>query len=473
MNKVVLARMATLNVLVAAVFLSGCASSYYSRGHKALEKEKYDEAIVELKQAIVQNLHDANAIRDMGIAMYYKDRPALANRFLNLAAKQRPNDAQILYYLGATYEELERPDQAIQVYSRYAELSPLNDARKQIEARLVVLLRQQMARETRKMLDQEQALNVESIPDNSVAVLYFNNLTGDEDLGPIQKGLADMLITDLSQVDELTVVERARLQQLLDEMGLGMSGMVDEQTAPRIGKLLGAARVVNGAVLSLPNQGLRIEAGFENIKSGQRENAEKMTGLMKDFYKIEKDLAFGIIDLMQIKLSSSEREAIERIPTRNLLAFISYCKALDYEDKGMWEQAGEAYQNALQKDANFGMAQNGLQRAKAFATFSSTPPKPKVGDIKPTGGTGAGKSKEPGHKEAKPTREGSLPPSLAGNRLPGGLPDATDRLFQTARNVSSGFVPGIESRKPTTETSASAFGTAAPIEVKIKLPVKQ
>ncbi len=473
MNRVAFSKIAALSGLVAGSVLFGCASSYYSRGHKALEKEKYNEAIVELKQAIVQNVHDARAVRDMGIAMYYRDRPTLANRFLSLAAKQRPNDAQVLYYLGVTYEELEKPDKAIEMYSRYSDLSPLSDARKQIEGRLVVLLRQQMAAATRKMLEQEQALNVESIADNSVAVLYFNNMTGDEELGSIRKGLAEMLITDLSQVDELTVVERARLQQLLDEMGLGMSGMVDEQTAPRVGKLLGAAKVINGTLLGLSDQGLRIDAGLANIKSGQKENAEKLTGLLQDFYKIEKDLAFGIIDLMQIKLSSGEREAIERIPTKNLLAFMSYCKALDYEDKGMWEQAGESYQKALQNDPKFGLAQSGLERAKAFSTFSSTPPKPKLADIKSTDGAGSGKAQQPGRKETKPIRETNATPSLAGNRLPGGLPDATDRLFQTARNVSSGFLPGIESREPTTETSASAFGTAAPIAVRIKLPVKQ
>jgi len=472
MNRVALARIVALHALVAAVLLSGCASSYYSRGHKALERKKYDEAIGELKQAIVQNVHDAGAIRDMGIAMYYKDRPALANRFLNLAAKQRPNDAQILYFLGASFEELEKPDKAIEVYSRYAELSPLNEARKQIEARLVVLLRQQMAKDTRKMLEQEQAIDVQNIANNSVAVLYFSNMTGDEELGLIQKGLADMLITDLSQVDELTVVERARLQQLLDEMGLGMSGMVDEQTAPRVGKLLGAAKVVNGALLGLREQELRVDAGFENIKNGQKENAEKQTGLLKDFYKIEKDLAFAILDLMKIKLTPKEREAIERIPTKNLLAFMSYCKALDYEDRGMWDQASESYQTALQNDPKFGMAQTGLQRAKAFSTFSPVPPKPKIVDIKSTGGD-ANKPRQSDGKGGKSGRETASVPSLARNTLPGGLPDATARLFQTARNVSPGFVPGIESRKPTTEASATSFGTAAPIEVKIKLPVKQ
>jgi TolB-like protein len=455
------------------LFLMGCASTNYSRGHKALENDKYDLAIRELKQAIIEDFRNAEAIRDLGIAMYYRERPALASRFLALAAKRRTDDPQILYYLGASYEELGKIDKAIEMYSRYADVSPLSPMRQEIEGRLLVLLRQQMAEQLKSVIAQEQAINVEKIPDNSIAVLYFANMSGNEQLTLVQKGLADMLITDLSQVNELTVIERARLQQLMEEIGLGMSGLVDEQSAPRIGKLLGASRVVRGTLLSLGNQDLRIDAGLSDIKTGEKSDSEKLTGSLNEFYRVEKDLAFGVIDMMGIRLSADEKEAIDKIPTKNLLAFMSYCQALDYEDRGLWDQAGASYQQAIQKDPGFAMAQNGLQRANAFSAFSTAPPKPKVTDVEAKGKGGTGEKKSTGGEETKPIKEKTPVPALAGNNLPAGVEDSAARLFQTANNVSAGFVPGIESRKPTTETSTTSFGASASLKIQFKLPTKE
>src|SRR5688572_24780539 len=57
----------------------------------------------------------------------------------------------------------------------------------------------------------------------TVAVLYFDNNSADPQYDVLQKGLADMLVTDLSQVESLQVVEREKLQQLVDELKLQRS----------------------------------------------------------------------------------------------------------------------------------------------------------------------------------------------------------------------------------------------------------
>ena len=118
-------------------------------------------------------------------------------------------------------------------YSRYTQLNPARKMRQTVEGRMQVLVRQQMAAQIKALLEQEEALEASPAPENSIAVLYFTDLSGNPDFVPLRKGLAEMLITDLAQVRSLQVVERARMQMLLDEMGLGMTGLIKEETAPR------------------------------------------------------------------------------------------------------------------------------------------------------------------------------------------------------------------------------------------------
>ena len=121
--------------------------------------------------------------------------------------------------------------------------------------------------EVRDIISQETLLDVTSIPENTVAVVSFKNIGESRDLDPLQKGLADMLITDLSKVKKLTLVERVKLQKLLKEIGLGMSGLVDTDTAPRVGKLLGASDVINGVFINLEGEKLRIDGNITEIKT--------------------------------------------------------------------------------------------------------------------------------------------------------------------------------------------------------------
>ena len=230
----------------AALCLLGCASTHYSRGHKALEQAQYEQAIVELRHAVVENYRNTDAIRDIGIALHHKGKSAMAQKFIRLSLSRNRGDFLAQYYLGLTYEALGQNEKAIASYRTYTEISPFNTLRRIVENRMLVLLQKQMEDQTRAMLQMEQNIQVSAIPDQSVAVLYFVNSSGNQELEPLQKGLTEMLITDLSQVKALTVVERARLQQLMEEMGLGMTGLMREDTAPRMGKLLGAARWYRG-----------------------------------------------------------------------------------------------------------------------------------------------------------------------------------------------------------------------------------
>ena len=437
----------------------GCASTYYSRGHQALENEQYDRAIQELKQAIVEDYRNIEAIRDLGIALYQKDKIATGQKFLRLALSRRPNDLAAQYYLGLTYEAQAQTEKAIDIYRRYTEISPFNKMRKQVEGRLLVLLERQMEAQTKAMLQAEQSIEITTIPENTVAVLYFVNSTANPELDPLQKGLTEMVITDLSQVKALTVVERVRLQQLMEEMGLGMSGLIREDTAPRMGKLLGAARIVQGSITGLANQDLRIDAALTDLKKSSRQPAGEINGSLLEFYQLEKDLTFNVIETMGVSLTRQEKDAIQKIPTKNLLAFMAFCRGLDQADQGHWDAARQEFGNAVQQDPNFFQAQSQLERVEAFSSFKPGVAAPHLAladNPAPKARRG-----EPGPlaKGADDNREMELKPDL-------GL------MHRTAANISSGLVPNIESRKPTTENSSTSFGASVPLQVRIRLPIK-
>lgn len=452
--------------LLVMVFLSSCATtSHYQLGHQALEEERYNDAIRNLKLAIIDNIYDVEAIRDFGIAIYYKKKLNLAERFLKLALMRRPNDPVIYYYLGLLYEETGQYDKAIQMYSKYVDVSPFNEFRDKIEGRLYVLSNRQIKHQVDLLLSQERALDVISSPNNAVAVAGFQNLTGEPKLDLLQKGLVDMLITDLSQVRIMNVVERARLQHIMKELALGQTGLLAEENLPRLGQLLGASHIIAGTLVGLGGQDLQINSSISHLKYGIKSNPQKIIGSLQDFIKLEKDLVFEIIDKFGIKLSLEERLAIQEVPTTDMTAFWAYCRGLDLEEKGMYPQAAQQFQRAAQIDPNFTRAQSAAIKMDAMRDFSPSPPKPKQSQILAKGGSRhrdrASRTKAESHYKTQLLRsDPKLKDKLA------------DRLQRTANHVTPGFVPSIESRKPTSESDSPSFGTSAPIKVRIQIPTK-
>src|SRR5207237_10484029 len=83
-----------------------------------------------------------------------------------------------------------------------------------------------------------------------VAVLYFDNNSFGKDRGDydgLGKGIADLLINDMASSASMRVVERDRIQSILQEQALVQSKTIDARTAVRIGKLLGAQSIITGS----------------------------------------------------------------------------------------------------------------------------------------------------------------------------------------------------------------------------------
>ncbi len=451
-------KVALVSLLAALWLFLGCASSHYTLGHKALQAGQYDQAGRHLKAAIAENYRNAEAIRDMGIVLQHQQKNSVARKFLTLALRRLPDDPLVRYYLGLTYEANGEFNKAADFYRYYTEVSPLNKMRRVMENRLMVIQQKQMEEQTKALLQTESTIDIAAIPDQSVAVLYFVNSGSNAEMDPVQKGLTEMLITDLSQVKSLTVIERARLQQLMEEMGLGMSGLLREDTAPRLGRLLGAANVVQGAITGLADQNLRIDATLAHIKTAKTSPAGKINGTLLDFYQLEKNLAFDVVKALGVPLSREERDAIQKIPTKNLLAFMSFCRGLDQSDKGNWDAARLEFDNAVQQDPGFNLAKNQLNRVEAFSSFTPGVEFPRAAEPQ-VADRENGRARDSAPSTISPT-EGFSAPSLS-------------LMDRTAANISSGFIPNVESRKPTTESSTASFGATAPLDIRIRLPLKE
>src|SRR4030042_4222032 len=219
----------------------GWSASHYSQGEKSLDREDYDAAILAFEKALEEKPDDPVIERELGIAHYSKpdmDKaiPLLLKSFLKDSA-----DGRTLFYLGTAFEIQGDIPYAIDIYRRYTGVSRSEDLRASIESRMLQLIEKQMEADAKTALAQEKMIEVWSIQDTSLAVTYFRNMGGRKDLDPIQKGLAEMVITDLSRLKRLKVIERLRMQKLFEEMGLGTSGVINESSAPRAARLMGGA----------------------------------------------------------------------------------------------------------------------------------------------------------------------------------------------------------------------------------------
>ena len=122
------------------------------------------------------------------------------------------------------------------------------------------------------------------------------------ELTNLRKGLAQMLISDLSEVKGITLVERARLEEVLKEIKLSRSTKFDPKTANRVGKLLGARYIVMGGFFVFSNK-LRIDSRIVDVETG------KIVGTFGDNSKLEEFLQ------LEVALADSLGNTLATLPS--------------------------------------------------------------------------------------------------------------------------------------------------------------
>jgi TolB-like protein len=226
----------------------------------------------------------------------------------------------------------------------------------------------------KKAIEQENALETASAS-NTLAVLYFNNKTKKSKLDLIEKGLALMLMTDLSKVENIQIVERVKLQALKEELKLANSKLADPATSSRMGKLLGAKHLLGGNILKEKIGHSRFASNLLKVPTekiiGQPEAEGK---LISDLLIMEKNLLNEIIKLLEIELSSAQAVELKKHLSENTKALIHLFRAINYSDRRDYERAYKFYKKALKEDPNLLLAQEAIDELFALKLIGKDAP---------------------------------------------------------------------------------------------------
>ena len=195
----------------------------------------------------------------------------------------------------------------------------------------------------------------------TVAVSYFDNSSGQKSFDYLSKGLADMLITDLSKISSLHVVEREKLELLLKEIKLNKSAYFDKGTALQLGKGLGAGYLLTGSFV-LVGEELRLDARLLNVETSEIIMADSVQGLKKDFFTIEKKLAGKIVENLKVRPRREEAYALLAPETKSFEAFGKYSAGLDSMDKKDYGEAQKQLKQAIQLDSGYDKAFDALEK---------------------------------------------------------------------------------------------------------------
>ena len=156
-----------------------------------------------------------------------------------------------------------------------------------------------------------------SIPEKSVAVLPFENMSRDPDNAFFTDGVQDQILTALAKVADLKVISRTSVMQY-------KSGT--SRNTREIGQQLGVAHLLEGTVQRAGNK-VRVNAQLIDARSDAHEWAENYDRPVDDVFAIQSEIAKKIADQLQAKLSPTEKSAIEEAPTKDVAAFDLYTRA--------------------------------------------------------------------------------------------------------------------------------------------------
>jgi serine/threonine protein kinase/tetratricopeptide (TPR) repeat protein len=182
----------------------------------------------------------------------------------------------------------------------------------------------------------------------SVAVLYFENLSGAKEDEYFRDGITEDIITELSKIKGLNIFSRPTVLAYRDK----------QVTPAQIGQQLKAAYVLGGSLRRSGNR-LRINAQLVDTSTDFPLWSERYDREMKDVFEVQDEIASKIAQALRITLSPQEQKAIAAKPTDNLQAYDLYLRGKSYArrlQRQDLEFALQMFENAVILDPNFALA---------------------------------------------------------------------------------------------------------------------
>ena len=197
-----------------------------------------------------------------------------------------------------------------------------------------------------------------AIPEKSIAVLPFDNLSEDKSNAYFAEGVQDEILTRLAKVADLKVISRTSTQHFKSE----------PDDLPQIAKQLGVAHVLEGSVQKA-NDKIRVNVQLINALTDTHLWAETFDRKLTDIFAVESEIAKTIADTLQTKLSGAEQHAIAARPTENTDAHQLYLKGRFFWNKRTGtdlKKSIDYFQQAIAIDPNYALAYAGLADAYVF-----------------------------------------------------------------------------------------------------------
>ena len=218
-------------------------------------------------------------------------------------------------------------------------------------------------------LDRAPTRTVLALPDKpSIAVLPFQNMSGDPEQEYFSDGMTEDLITDLSKVSGLFVI--ARNSSFAYK---GRSVKVQE-----IGRDLGVRFVLEGSVRKSGNR-VRITAQLIDAGSGGHLWAERFDRDLTDIFSTQDEVVAKIVGTLAVTLTRGEEQRLRRHGTGNVEAYESWLRAREFLTRGTRESVAQAqvmYRRAIEIDLNFARPHAGLALAAISDYVSDWAPDP-------------------------------------------------------------------------------------------------
>ena len=214
-----------------------------------------------------------------------------------------------------------------------------------------------------------------AIPEKSIAVLPFENLSDDKSNAYFAEGVQDEILTRLAKVADLKVISRTSTQHFKST----------PENLPQIAKQLGVMNILEGSVQKANDQ-VRVNVQLINAMNDAHLWAEIYDRKLTDIFAVESDIAKTIADTLQAKLTGTEERAIAKVPTSNKEAYELYLRGRFFWNKrtGADLKVGIDYFNqAITKDPNYALAYSGLADSYLLlSVYSAASPRDSIPQAK-------------------------------------------------------------------------------------------
>jgi len=205
---------------------------------------------------------------------------------------------------------------------------------------------------------------LESTAKPSVAVLHFDNMSGQEEDKYFAAGMTEDIITDLSNIEGLRVASRMQVEQFRGKQ-------VD---FAEVGRRLHVDYILEGSVRKADNL-VRITAQLTKISDGFQVWSRRFDRELKHIFQIQDEVSKEVAGALKVKLSPDDLARIEKIPTNNLQAYDYFLKGREYNwsvgteaQKEYIDLAAKMFEKAIELDGQFAEAWAGL--GEVYTSYS-------------------------------------------------------------------------------------------------------